>query len=77
MEKIFSRKKIYSPFKPKIAITQPIMKIWSSVFCKHPIFDSTQRFFKKKWVLWEVSGDTFYMFKVPKFFFKGLLEKLK
>ena len=29
----------------------PTMKILSSVFCKHSIFDSTKRFFNKNWML--------------------------
>ena len=45
-EKIFSRRK-KNPFKLKIAITRPKKNISSSAFWKHPILESTKRFFNK------------------------------
>ena len=57
----------------------PKMEILSSVFfCKHPILDSTKRFFNKDWRLCVIGGhgDQFLYFQVLKFF-PGALKNLK
>ena len=46
------------------------MNILRSVFCKHPIFGSTKRFFNK-----DGHRGHFLYFLVPIFFFKGLLKE--
>ena len=63
-KKIVSGKKLTFPFKLNIVITRPKIKILSSVFCKHSIFDSTNRFFNKSWLLYGVMGVTFQKIKV-------------
>ena len=44
----------------------------SFFFCKHPIFDSTKRFFNKDWVLLGVTGVSFHISRFLSFF-QGLL----
>ena len=50
-DNIFKKKGKKNPFKHKIFITRPKIKIFSSGFCKHPIFDSKKKVFNKDWVL--------------------------